>query len=597
MGSPWALGTLGVAQLALWCIIAWLAADFTPGGDFARRPMPLVVSLLAANFLLYLASLALVWSVREEPGWRRHLPAVVVAFAVVFRLPLWWSQPIQEIDIYRYLWDGRVFHAGVNPYRYSPAQVDAALAAQPTAPELDPLVAKLHRSRPVHEIFARIEHRSVATIYPPLSQAVFAAAAWLTPENAPVLMQVRVLKGILLAFDLAVLGFVMGLLRNLGLPVTRALAYGWCPLILKEFANSGHLDSIAVCFTTATLWLLTLRRGEAGESSKLQLPLRRVLPTDWLAVTAWACATLAKLYPLVLAPLLLVYGWRRLRWRMVFPAALFVTLLLAGYAALPRTSSAQAAPGLHPVAAASTTTPALPGHSSFSGLGEFLRRWEINDLLFSVVYENLRPAFGTDNSPPRPWYVVLPGNVRASVSHGLRTIARRIGPEFIQLNLPFVFTQVLMGVTLLGLVVWMAQWRWPEDGRQELLRRAFLSLAWLWFLSATQNPWYWSWALPFVVFASRPWLLVSGLALIYYLRFWFVYHFPNPATLGGLTGQRFFDEVLVWVEHLPVLLILAWSCVHRRDILRLRTIDSTANPVPPSNRWGASARLEELQSK
>jgi hypothetical protein len=209
----------------------------------------------------------------------------------------------------------------------------------------------------------------------------------------------------------------------------------------------------------------------------------------------------------------------------------------------------------------------------------------------------LRPASDSDNSPPRPWYVVLPGNVRESASHGLRTIARRIGPEFIQLNLPFVFTQVLMGVTLLGLVVWMALWRWPEDGRQELLRRAFLSLAWLWFLSATQNPWYWSWALPFVVFASRPWLLVSGLALIYYLRFWFVYRFPNSAILSGLTGQRFFDEVLVWVEHLPVLLILAWSCLHRRDILRLRTIGSTANPVPPSNRWGASARLEEMQSK
>lgn len=54
--------------------------------------------------------------------------------------------------------------------------------------------------------------------------------------------------------------------------------------------------------------------------------------------------------------------------------------------------------------------------------------------------------------------------------------------------------------------------------------------------------------------------LVSGFALIYYLRFWFVYHFPEPTLPGGLTGRRFFDEVVIWVEHLPVLLLvaLAW---------------------------------------
>lgn len=578
MGSPWALGTLGVTQLLLWCIVAWLAVDFTPGGDFAQRPMPLVVLLLAVNFLLYLASLTLVWNLREGSGWRRHIPALVVGFAVVFRLPLWWSQPIQEIDIYRYLWDGRVLQSGVNPYRYSPAQVDAAGEGQITAPELDPLVAKLHRSRPIHEIFARIEHRSVATIYPPLSQAMFAAAAWLTPENAPVLMQVRVLKGILLAFDLAVLGFVMGLLRNLGLPAGRALAYAWCPLILKEFANSGHLDSIAVCFTTATLWLLTLRRGDAGESAKLKLPLRRVLPSDWLAATAWACATLAKLYPLVLAPLLLVYGWRRLRWRLALPVALFVTLLLAGYAALPRNPALRADPGLHPVVSTSATTATTLSHSSFSGLGEFLRRWEINDLLFSVVYENLRPASDDHSSPARPWYVVVPTGVREGANRVLKAVAKRISPESVHLNLPFMFTQVVMGVTLLGLVVRMALWRWPEDGGQELLRRAFLSLAWLWFLSATQNPWYWSWALPFILFASRPWLLVSGFALIYYLRFWFVHRFPDPAMLSGLTGQRFFDEILVWFEHLPVLLILAWAAYRRRQSTPVSTIPSTELP-------------------
>jgi hypothetical protein len=43
--------------------------------------------------------------------------------------------------------------------------------------------------------------------------------------------------------------------------------------------------------------------------------------------------------------------------------------------------------------------------------------------------------------------------------------------------------------------------------------------------------------------ASRPWLLVSGFALIYHLRFWFKYHFPEAALPGGLNGL-----VSVWFK-------------------------------------------------
>jgi len=547
------LWTYGALQLTLWCVFARLGGDFTPGSDVARRPVPLIVALLAANFLLYLASLACVWNVREGVGWHARLPVLVLAFAVVFRLPLWWSQPIQEVDLYRYLWDGRVLQAGVNPYRYTPAQVDEALQGQVTTPALEVLVARLHRSEPLREIFHQIEHRSVATIYLPLSQVMFAVAAWLTPERSPVLSQVRVLKGILLAFDFAVLALVMCLLRNIGQPVGRALAYGWCPLIIKEFANSGHLDSIAVCFTTATLWLLTRSRDGAGDPASLPLPSWRVTFTDWLAATTLACATLAKLYPFVLASLLLAYGWRRLRWQLAFPAMLFASLLAAGYAGLPRNLGARGGATSNP-AIIHAGSPNGTDHSSFSGLGKFLRRWEMNDLLFAVVYENLRPVSDAPGARARPWFVFVPARTREGVLQAMNAVARFVGVEPSRHNLPFLFTQVLMGAILAAVVISLALRRWPDDRRGELLRRAFLCLAWLWYLSATQNPWYWSWALPLVLFVSRPWLLVSGFALLYYLRFWFIYHIPETALPGGLNSQRFFDEVVVWVERLPVLL-------------------------------------------
>ncbi|MCL4786426.1 MAG: hypothetical protein KJ070_06460, partial [Verrucomicrobia bacterium] len=74
-----------------------------------------------------------------------------------------------------------------------------------------------------------------------------------------------------------------------------------------------------------------------------------------------------------------------------------------------------------------------------------------------------------------------------------------------------------------------------------------------------------TWALPLVVFVSRPWLLVSGFALIYYLRFWFVHQFPNATLPDGLTGMRFFDEVVVWIEHgLPLCAVALLACLARK---------------------------------
>ncbi|MBU6400431.1 MAG: hypothetical protein KGS61_08950, partial [Verrucomicrobia bacterium] len=205
---------------------------------------------------------------------------------------------------------------------------------------------------------------------------------------------------------------------------------------------------------------------------------------------------------------------------------------------------------------------AAPEHSTFSGLSEFLRRWEVNDLLFSVVYENVAPR-SEEGGSREPWYSILSSVARTRLNSMLKRMAGVFGLRFSATRLAFLFTQELAGAGIVTLTCWLAMRRWPEDEREELLRRAFLCLAWFWYFSATQNPWYWTWALPFAVFASRPWLLVSGLVLIYYLRFWFIHAFPQPILPGELTGQRFFDEVVVWCEHLPVLAAVAYFSLRK----------------------------------
>ena len=569
---------LGMAQLVVWIAVAVAAERFDPGSHFGQRPFLLVTCLLAANCLLYFVSLALVW--RTPTSWHvvRRQWRTVFLFVVLFRLALWWSQPIQELDLYRYLWDGRVLAEGVNPYRYSPAQVEAARDGEPATPELATLAGVLRRSPEVTKAFSLIDHRSVPTIYPPLSEAIFAATAFIIPERAPVRLQIGVFKGVLLLFDLATVLLVMGLLRNLNQPPVRALAYAWCPLVLKEFANTGHLDAIAVCLIAAVFWLLTLPRSAVvpaaspggvsprertrGETSREPAGEDADATSwrDWLAAGLWGGAVLAKLYPIVLAPVLLAFWWRRVRWRTGGLFAAFALVVLGGYGLLPPISKA-------PKADAVVTAE----HSNFSGLGEFLCRWEMNDLLFSVMYENvrLRPPEYTDQAP---WYSVVPGAAREQLNGVLAKSVSLTGLDVPANRFAFLFTQALAAGTLFVLADALALRRWSDDPREALLRRSFLCLAWLWFLSATQNPWYWTWTLPLVVFVSRPWLLVSGFAMIYYLRFWFVYQFHNATLLGGLTGMRFFDVVVVWFEHLPPLCAVALvACLCRKWVRANRT--------------------------
>ena len=51
---------------------------------------------------------------------------LIIGFALMSRIDALWAEPFTSTDIYRYVWDGIVQHAHVNPYRYVPG--DAALA-------------------------------------------------------------------------------------------------------------------------------------------------------------------------------------------------------------------------------------------------------------------------------------------------------------------------------------------------------------------------------------------------------------------------------------------------------------------------------------
>lgn len=235
--------------------------------------------------LFGLYGLALVLVFRASSGSSASWLTLIVGFAVLFRLLAVFSPLVLSTDLYRYVWDGRVQRAGINPYRYPPEA--EALAALRDA-----------------DLYPRVHRPNLPTIYPPVAQMLFAGTAYLAPDS------VRGMKAIMLLFDLSTIALLIRLLKRTGHAPERVLLYAWSPLTVFEFAGSGHVDVLMLPFLLLALHARLARRPR-------------------LTGVMLGLATLIKLYPAVLFPAL----HRRPDRRM--PLCFGATLLLGYLLYLP----------------------------------------------------------------------------------------------------------------------------------------------------------------------------------------------------------------------------------------------------------------------
>jgi alpha-1,6-mannosyltransferase len=164
---------------------------------------------------------------------------LILGLAIVLRVYALLFDPLLSSDIYRYVWDGRVQAAGINPYRYVPA--DAALAFLRDG-----------------KIFPEINRAATAvTIYPPVAQFFFLIVTRIG-EN------VTVMRLALLGCEAVTVTIIMLLLRRMKRPVTRVIAYLWHPLPVWEIANSGHVDALMVALMLLGLWIALTGRALRG---------------------------------------------------------------------------------------------------------------------------------------------------------------------------------------------------------------------------------------------------------------------------------------------------------------------------------------------
>jgi alpha-1,6-mannosyltransferase len=233
------------------------------------------ILLALAQGVVYLLAVALTL----RGGLSPRALAAALAVAALMRLAVLLAPPYLSDDVNRYVWDGRVEAAGINPYRYIP---------------VDPHLAALRDDA----IFPNVNRSSYApTIYPPVAEFIFFIATRVSETLAS-------MRATMVASELVSVALLLSLLTRLRLPRERILIYAWHPLVLWEFAGSGHIDAAAISFLTLALWA---RQRDA----------------PWLTGSALAAAVLVKFFPAVVFPAL----YRRWDWKM--PAAAALTIIVA----------------------------------------------------------------------------------------------------------------------------------------------------------------------------------------------------------------------------------------------------------------------------
>lgn len=550
---------------AAWAALVGLTALVHLCGMYFARPLrahfaaQLGLWLLAGGVWL-LALWALARATPLPPGSRGERRALLWlwAIALLLRAPALVLPVGHSDDVYRYLWDGAVQQAGHSPY-----------AGPPDAAEYAPV-------RAAHpELPARLNHRELPTIYPPVAQLFFRAHAALSaaapdiavhvtrrpvekdrreqsaagggavvsaagegtghspvePVPPALLSAVRRWKALVVAADLLVLALLIGLCRGEGRDGRWAAVWGAAPLSAVELAYNGHLESLGLLPLLLALriwqragWALP-GRGRCGACARSDAAAddgRRTLADAQRRggrdlVVAGAIGALVALAMLVKPIAGAVLPAVRGRPRRVLLALIGGGVLAAALAALPYGGR-----GLLP-----------------PSLGEYGRRWRSNDGAYAILQAGAEAVVRVVYRPPYslPWR--LPRLAHLVTGRDRETV----WPD----ELAAALARAGVLLALAALAARGLRWRLTPP------RLGLLLLLGYQLLTPVLHPWYELWPLALAALWPRllpPVVVMAALSPLAYL--------PLPDYLAG----RGFHEA-VWprlVQHGAgwLALLFAW---------------------------------------
>jgi alpha-1,6-mannosyltransferase len=158
-------------------------------------------------------------------------------FAILLRGVLLFSTPNLSEDVYRFIWDGRLIHLGINPFNYKPTYfIENQLFNETLTPQL----------------FKLLNSKNYFTVYPPVCQAVFAVAVWLFPTS--IYGSMVVIKGFLFLCEIGTIYLMFKMLKD----KRKVLIYALNPLIIIELCGNVHFEAAMIFFFLLAIFILRI---------------------------------------------------------------------------------------------------------------------------------------------------------------------------------------------------------------------------------------------------------------------------------------------------------------------------------------------------
>lgn len=224
----------------------------------------------------------------NKNGWNKTLVIIFIA-GLIFRITVMPAKYSTSDDVERYIWEGKILVNGFNPFEHSPDSDE---------------LKHLHSER----LPEKVTFKNMTTIYPAVAQIIFAAGYLMSGENE------TGLKIIYLFFETLTFVFIIKLLRLKKLNDNLLIYYAWLPLPVMEYFINSHIDVAGLPFL-----LMFLYYAEKNNFLK--------------SLITFTAAVLVKLFPFILAPLLIKkFGLRK---SLLFAVLFGVIFLIISYPFIP----------------------------------------------------------------------------------------------------------------------------------------------------------------------------------------------------------------------------------------------------------------------
>lgn len=214
--------------------------------------------------LLFIAILRIIDLAKKRPELIKFalIAAIFLRIIVLFAFPFW------SDDIHRFLWDGLILNAGVNPLTFVPSDYFSGNVPLPAIDGLN------------KELYSQLNSPDYYTIYPPVCQITFYIASFFYKING--FLGFLVLKSFMLAFEIGSLILMGRLLKLWSLPAFYILIYALNPLVILELCGNIHYEAGMIFFCLGAIYLLVKKRLALSAISMTLAVATKMIPLIFL---------------------------------------------------------------------------------------------------------------------------------------------------------------------------------------------------------------------------------------------------------------------------------------------------------------------------